>query len=284
MFGELTEIARRPRPFDRYTAPQLWTDPHISGKMLEFHLDPEAGLASRPQRFIEESVRWIASRFDIGPGVRVCDFGCGPGLYTSAFAKLGARVTGIDFSERSIEHARGAAAREGLDIEYILGDYLEFSTDERFDLITLIFCDYCPLSPDQRRTLLGVFDGCLAEGGAILLDVVSLVHFDLAEERTTLERSEDGGFWSAAPHFVFRNTFKYAGEALVLDKYTVVEAARTFEILNWIQCFSPESLKREFGERGFEVVERYSDVAGDVYDPEAAEFAVVARRTGKGRP
>jgi len=278
VFSELSEVARRPRPFERYTAPALWCDPHISKKMLEFHLDPEVGLASRTGRFINESVGWIASRFEVGPNTRVCDFGCGPGLYTTPLARLGARVTGIDFSALSIRHARETAAREGLEIEYILADYLEFSTDKRFDLITLIYCDYCPLTSDQRKALLNVFDGCLAEKGAILLDVTSLAHFDISEERTALEHSEGDGFWAAGPHFVFRNTFKYPDEALVLDKYTIVEPDRTREILNWIQCFSLESLSRELAQSGFEIAERYSDVAGEPYDSGAAEFAVVARR------
>ena len=66
----------------------------------------------------------------------------------------GADVTGIDFSKRSIDHARETAAAEGLSIRYINENYLELELNDRFDLITMIMCDFCALSPQQRQTLM----------------------------------------------------------------------------------------------------------------------------------
>jgi hypothetical protein len=37
MFEFLCEVNRRPEPFSRYTARELWTDPHTSRKMLALH-------------------------------------------------------------------------------------------------------------------------------------------------------------------------------------------------------------------------------------------------------
>ena len=68
----------------------------------------------------------MKSRLDIGSNTTVFDYGCGPGLYTSRFARMGANVTGIDFSERSIQYATDLAAKEGLAISYILEDYLRW--------------------------------------------------------------------------------------------------------------------------------------------------------------
>jgi len=39
LFESLKEIHRRPEPFERYMAADLWTDDHISEKMLAFHVD-----------------------------------------------------------------------------------------------------------------------------------------------------------------------------------------------------------------------------------------------------
>ena len=76
----------------------------------------------------------------------------GPGLYTSSFAKRGkAKVTGIDFSSNSIKYARQTAEKEELKIDYICQNYLEFNTDKKFDLITMIMCDFCALSPEQAN-------------------------------------------------------------------------------------------------------------------------------------
>jgi len=38
MFEELERINARPKPFEFYTASDLWADEHTSEKMLAFHL------------------------------------------------------------------------------------------------------------------------------------------------------------------------------------------------------------------------------------------------------
>jgi 2-polyprenyl-3-methyl-5-hydroxy-6-metoxy-1,4-benzoquinol methylase len=157
VFKELEQINKRPKPFEFYTADDLWTDEHTSAQMLACHLNETIDASSRNASFIHRSVEWIACRFEIDRGAKIADFGCGPGLYTNKLAKRGANVTGIDFSKRSIEYAKSAAAGDQLDINYILQNYLEFETEDRFDLILMIMCDFCVLSPAQRRVILSKF-------------------------------------------------------------------------------------------------------------------------------
>ncbi|NLT23907.1 MAG: methyltransferase domain-containing protein [Syntrophorhabdus sp.] len=278
MFAELEEINSRPEPFEFYTARDLWTDGHTSRQMLSLHLDPGVNAASRNQTFIERSVEWIADHFALTAGMKVADFGCGPGLYTTRLARKGLRVTGIDFSPRSIAYAKEAAVG-GLSVDYINEDYLDFETDERFDLVMMIMCDYCALSPVQRRRMLAKFGKILEPGGHVLLDAYSLKAFESRKETATYEPDLPGGFWSAEKYCEFLNVFKYETEKVVLDKYTIVEPHRTRTIYNWLQYFSPETLKREFAECGFETESLFSDVAGTPFDSESSEFAIVARRS-----
>lgn len=165
MFKELQAINARPKPFELYTADELWTNEHTSKKMLEYHLNESVDLSSRNKAFIDRSVQWIVSHFGIGSQTHIADFGCGPGLYTTQFAEHHAVVTGIDFSER-------------------------------FDLITMIFCDFCALSPSQRNTLLSKFYTFLKPGGSVLLDMHSLNIFNNREEVATYERNQLDHVWS----------------------------------------------------------------------------------------
>lgn len=278
MFEALERITARPQPFAYYTTPELWNDPHVSKKMLELHLDPEAELASRPGEFVTRSADWIVERFGLGPGKAVYDLGCGPGLYTSRFARAGAAVTGVDLSENSIAHAREAAARDGLAIDYVLSNYLDFETAARFDLITMIFCDFCVLSPEQRAAMLDRMCGLLAEGGAVLLDAHSPACFAGIEEKPGFEVAEAGGFWSADPYYAFLNTFKYETEQVFLHKFTVVERDRLRDSYNWIKCYTPDELAALFAGHGLRVTETLGNVAGDTFDAEAHVFAVTAER------
>lgn len=278
MFEELERLSARPEPFEFYTASDLWTDDHVSKRMLAFHLNGETDVASRNTAFIDRSVEWMTSRFDIGGGVKIADFGCGPGLYALRLARKRADVTGIDFSKRSIRYAREAAASEGLPIRYVHQDYLEFETCDRFRLILMIMCDFCALSPDQRRRMLRKFHSLLASGGSVLFDVYSLAAFRLREEAARYEADLHDGFWSPNRYHGFLNTFKYEEEKVVLDKYTIVEATGTRTIYNWLQYFSPEALTRELRDSGFVVDRLYSDVAGSPLTPESPEIAVVATK------
>jgi cyclopropane fatty-acyl-phospholipid synthase-like methyltransferase len=278
MFEELERINERPDPFHFYTASDLWTDEHTSAQMLSFHLNEAINLSSRNTRFINRSVEWITSRFNICKDSKIADFGCGPGLYATRLAKHQANVTGIDFSRRSIKYAKEVAASEHLNINYVTQDYLDFETEDRFDLVLMIMCDFCALSPTQRRGILSKFNKILKPAGSILLDVYSLAAFDQREEAATYEVNLLNGFWSPNKYYGFLNTFKYDDEKVVLDKYTIVESDRTRTVYNWLQYFAPEKLEREFVEGGFSLEAIYSDVAGTPYDRNASEFAVITKK------
>ncbi|MEM7343262.1 MAG: class I SAM-dependent methyltransferase [Chloroflexota bacterium] len=279
LFDDLQQITSKPKPFDYYTTPQLWNDPHISKGMLKAHLDPTRNAASYRTDIISKAVDWMSAHFGISHQTTLCDFGCGPGLYTTQFAKKGAAVTGIDLSERSITYAKELAAREGLVIGYILQNYLQFSPDQTYDLITMISRDFPVLSPKQRSTLLTIFHEALDDKGAILLDVDSIERFEAATEQTRYEVLADGGFWSAEPHYIFESTFKYEGEKVLLEKYTIVEEDRQREIFNWHQCYSLQTLTALFAEHKLHIEEAYSNVAGEPYNDDSPVIAVVARKS-----
>jgi 2-polyprenyl-3-methyl-5-hydroxy-6-metoxy-1,4-benzoquinol methylase len=276
MFEELEKINERPEPFQFYTASDLWTDEHTSKQMLSFHLNEAINVSSRNAEFINRSVEWIASEFNISRDTKIADFGCGPGLYATRLAKRGANVTGIDFSKRSIEYAKEVAVREKLNVSYVNQNYLEFETEDRFDLVLMIMCDFCALSPTQRNVILSKFRKILKPRGSVLLDVYSLSAFEQREEAATYEVNQLNGFWSPNKYYGFLNTFKYDEEKVILDKYTIIDSERIRQVYNWLQYFAPEDLESEFLEASFLVKGIYSDVAGNHYNEKSSEFAVIA--------
>jgi len=276
MFKTLEEINSLPAPFEFYIAADLWTNEHTAQQMLQYHLNDDIEASSRNSAFIEKSCNWIANRFEI-EGKKVIDFGCGPGLYASRLAQKGARVTGIDFSANSINYAQIAAKGKGLSIQYVVSDYLEFETTVRFDLVTMIMCDFCALSPTQREALLGKFKEILKPDGSILMDVYSLDAFEKKSESATYEKNQLFGFWSPNDYYAFVNTFKYEDEKVLLDKYTIIEANQPPRIVyNWLQHFSIDALQAEFKQSGLVIRERLGNVAGGAFSAGHDEFAVIA--------
>ena len=277
MFNELLEINKHPKPFEYYTASELWANEHTSKKMLEYHLNESIDVSSRNINFINKSVEWIICHFNLNNDSELIDFGCGPGLYTTRFARNKIKVTGIDFSKRSIEYAKHIAKNDNLDINYINTNYLEYESSNKFDLVTMIMCDYCALSPEQRKLMLDKFKKILKTDGSILLDVYSLNFYNNREENAIYEFNQLSKFWSADDYYSFQNTFKYDKEKVILDKYTIIEKSRKRVVYNWLQYFSLDALKNEFEENGLNIVEVYSDVAGSEYKNDSLEFAIVGK-------
>lgn len=79
-------------------------------------------------------------------GHTVIDIGCGPGHYSVALAKAGARsVVGLDFAEGMIEIARQKAAAAGVAdrCQFHYGDFLSHPLDAKFDYAVVMgFMDY----------------------------------------------------------------------------------------------------------------------------------------------
>jgi len=65
-----------------------------------------------PDRLVEA----LIERFEIGPGTRVIDVGCGPGLLSLPFARTGAEVLGIDPNPAMLDACRRAAEAGGLPV------------------------------------------------------------------------------------------------------------------------------------------------------------------------
>ena len=140
----------------------------------------------------------------------------------------------------------------------------------------MIYCDFCALSPEQRGKLLRKFRDILADGGAVALDVSSLNAYAKRQETSVFERNLLDGFWSPNDYYGFMKTTKYDDEKVVLDKYSIVEPDRAFEVYNWLQYFSPQSLEKEFSDSGLKIIEKYSDIAGTTFYPDSEEMAVIA--------
>jgi 2-polyprenyl-3-methyl-5-hydroxy-6-metoxy-1,4-benzoquinol methylase len=278
MFSTLKQIVSRPEPFEVYSPKGLWDDEYISKQILGLHLDSNVAMVSRDFKVINRSAAWLASHLNISEKTLIADFGCGPGLYTTRFAEQGAVVTGIDVSRRSIEFARKTAQKKNLNIEYICQNYFDYKTHKKFDLVCMIYCDFCSLSPTLRKIILQKFNALLTKNGVVVLDVYSINQFNQRKEYSNYEYVKKDGFWSEDEYFGFLNIFKYEAEKVVLDKYTLIEKKGTRTFYNWVQFFTKKSLLRCFTENGFKVDSVYADLTGLPYTHDAMEMAVVARK------
>ncbi|MBN1563620.1 MAG: class I SAM-dependent methyltransferase, partial [Anaerolineae bacterium] len=172
---QLEALSTPPEPFAP-GAPLFWDDPHISKHLLAAHLDPNTEAASRHPDTIEAVINWLLDYLQLEPGAAWLDMGCGPGLYTSRLVQRGLTVTGIDYSRRSIAYAKEYAAEHDLPVTYRYQNYLTLDEVAQYDVISLIYGDFCPLSPENRAQLLANVRRALKPGGRFVFDLSTPVH------------------------------------------------------------------------------------------------------------
>ncbi|MGL4695668.1 class I SAM-dependent methyltransferase [Enterococcus larvae] len=255
----------------------IWTDPYISGQLLQAHLDPEFDGASRKRSFIDASADWIEEQFPQDNHSEIIDFGCGPGLYTERMAEKGYTVTGIDFSKRSIEKAIASANKQQLPIRYIHGDYLSWQPEESYDLALLIYCDYGALSKEERKTLLKNMYETLKNGGQLLMDNFTTTQLTAFNEETSWSVHKQSSFWAEGEHVVLNRSKKYE-ENTVLEQAIVLKENEKCIYNIWKYFSTEETLTRELEEAGFTVKAVYKDVVGRLYEETGETLAIVAEK------
>ena len=67
--------------------------------------------------------------------IKILDIGCGGGLLCEPLTKLGAKVVGIDASEKNIKIAKTHAKRSNLKINYYCASPENFNFKEKFDVV-----------------------------------------------------------------------------------------------------------------------------------------------------
>lgn len=271
---QLHALSQPPAPFTP-GEPLFWNDPHISKGMLTAHLDPDTEAASRHPDTIDAIVDHLLAFLGLEPGAAWLDIGCGPGLYTARLARRGLRVTGMDYSQRSIAYAREYAAAHDVPIDYRYQNYLTLDEGPEYDVISLIYGDFCPLSPAQRDNLLARVRRALKPGGVFVFDASTPALRARHRVRPNWYAAPEGGFWRPGPHLVLERGFTYPGD-ITLDQFVVIEPDGTLTIYrNWFQDYTRATLTQVIEAAGFSVRACWNDLAGTPYAPGGEWLGVV---------
>jgi SAM-dependent methyltransferase len=246
--------------------------------MLACHLNPNSDLASRKPEIIDKTVCWLLAHLDLKIGQAVLDLGCGPGLYTTRLAQQGLQVTGVDTSRSSINYAIQSALELGLEITYRYQDYLTLTDSEQYDLVLLIYGDYCPLSPEQRSQLLQNVKRALKPGGYFVLDVTTREHRRKVGQKNGWYVTESG-FWKPGAHLVLEQGFDYPDQSIYLDQSIVIAADGMLSVYrNWFQDFTQASISSEIIRAGLRVESLWNDLQDTPLSEGSDWIGVVAQK------
>ncbi|MCL2515755.1 MAG: class I SAM-dependent methyltransferase [Microbacteriaceae bacterium] len=115
-----------------------WDD-RVAGHLVAYDTDGFAADASRISSVVRDDLPLMAPHLPNGSvdGLSLAHLQCHIGTDTLSFARLGARVTGIDFSGEAVAAARALAERAGLEASFVQSTVAEASVavTEKFDIV-----------------------------------------------------------------------------------------------------------------------------------------------------
>lgn len=257
----------------------MWENSHISKGLLKAHLDVSLDSATRNHEFVHKSVEWISMLVPPKEYPELLDLGCGPGIYTELFYKKGYSVTGIDLSQNSIQYAVNSAYKNELCIKYILDDYTKLHFTCKYNLITLIYCDFGILPTQTRRELLEKIYKALLPNGVLIFDVFTPLKYEGIQESKSWDISENG-FWHEKLCLTLNSFYRYDEDNTFLNQYTLVtKDSEIFKYNVWEHTFTIKELEYELTHAGFNDINFFSDVTGKDCNKTDHTICVLAKKT-----
>jgi len=246
----ILKSSRKPPLFEKGTA-SMWDDDHISRHLLALHLSQDTDEASRKREAITATVNWIES-YCGGSQKNILDLGCGPGLYSEMLAGHGYRVTGVDFSARSIAYAKKSAAEKGLSVEYLTKNYLDLDITGRFDIALMIYCDFDVLVPEDRTRLLDNIWRALTPGGLFIFDTLNTKAPEMMKFPLKSWEVSTNGFWRNEPYLAFFEAFHYPEANVILQQHIVCPQSGGQSVYRfWSRYYCREDLAAILSRQGF---------------------------------
>lgn len=115
----------------------------------------------------------IWDKLDLTAGVRVFECPCGKADLSFPLARLGAKVSGIDFNSHFVSAAKNKFSRAGLSGEFKTDDMRTAQFPEKMDLIINWASSFGYFSDKDNADLLARFAKSLADGGRLLIEVAN---------------------------------------------------------------------------------------------------------------
>lgn len=123
-----------------------------------------------PDELTVKEIDFMIPYFNLQAGSKVLDLMCGYGRHAIGLARKGIAVTAVDNLPDYINEIRQTAAAENLPVTAVQSGILEFTPEEKFDLVICMGNSLNFFNAADTETILKKAAGCLQPGGSLLIN------------------------------------------------------------------------------------------------------------------
>jgi len=220
----------------------------------------------RNQEEAERLVDLIAKILNLPANSSVLDMACGAGRHAVTFAKMGYKVTAVDLSHLLISEAKKNADQEGVELDFVLCDILEFETNKKFDLTVNLFTSIGYFDNDEENyaVIKKAYD-LLKSGGYFVLDYFNK-EFLLKNLIPMTVFSENG-------LKIIQN--RSIEGTRIVKKITIANNDSSEEFNESVRLYSFEEIINYIKKAGFTIVKQYGDYFGNNFESESSPRLII---------
>ena len=208
----------------------------------------------------------IVQSLSIKSDSKILDMACGSGRHAVIFAKKGFDVTAVDLSQRLLSEANENAHQNGVIVDFVLSDILEFETKKKFNLVLNLFTSFGYFDNDEENfhVILKAYE-LLTDGGYFVIDYFNR-NYLLKNLIPTSVFSENG----------LRITQKRSiQENRVVKNISIDGNGLVEEFYESVRLYSYDEMIASIKKAGFIILKEYGDYYGNTFNKESSPRLII---------
>jgi 2-polyprenyl-3-methyl-5-hydroxy-6-metoxy-1,4-benzoquinol methylase len=215
-----------------------WWDTFFEGSAVDLWLKAVSS------EHTEHEADSVLRTLDLAAGSELLDVPCGGGRMSLAMANRGYRVTGVDWSEEFLAHARSSDA--GSLVAWERRDMRDLPWRDRFDGAFCVGNSFGYLDDEGNESFLRAVASALKPGGRFVLETPMVLE-------NLLPHINDRPWWQVDDTYLLvANTYDHTTERLEIE-YTFVSNGRVDVKRGSHRAYTYRALMRLFDSAGFDV-------------------------------
>lgn len=220
---------------------------------------------------VDRDVAFLNDVLELTAGMSLLDVCCGYGRLSVPIARMGLRVTGLDFSADQLREAKRREKAARVRVEWVKADARDFRTRRRFDRVINMFTAFGYLETEaEDARMMERMAAVLKAGGALCIDTLNR-DFITRHFHPTISFPIDGG------HVIDTNRLDPRTGRLDVQR-VVCESGKTLRQAFSLRLYTPRELILMAQSSGLDVTETYGSLDKQPLGPDASRLILIAHK------